>query len=227
MRLPRLLAAFALSLVTLCSLCGCPPPRTGAVATAASNPSDETEQALFSVRFDADIEEGSRQRFELLLQQAQQSHAQAILFVFNTRGGDTDAGQRIARDMEDAPVPVFCLVDGKAASMGFYILQSCKLRFMLKRSMLMAHEPSNSLPMNGNRFEHEEYINWLKTLALSMAEHEVARMKISRKEFLARTDRRDWVMGWEDALKYGAVDEVFDSVDAARESLQKRMHLQP
>jgi ATP-dependent Clp protease protease subunit len=176
------------------------------------------------VRFDATISDSSAERLSTILSEAKKADAKSVLLVINSGGGSVDAGMKIVRDMEDSPVPVYCVVDGEAASMAFYILQSCKVRIMLRRSRLMAHEPYASTGVSGNRFEFASYADYFRVLALSMAEHESHRLRISLEEFLKRTENKDWWMAWEDAVKVGAVDEVYWTVSDATAAVQQRVN---
>src|SRR3954466_93310 len=67
--------------------------------------------------------------------------AHYVLFEINSPGGDVDAGFALAKTIEDSPAPVVCVFDGEGMSMAFYILQSCALRLMTPRSLLLIHKP--------------------------------------------------------------------------------------
>lgn len=228
MRIPRLFAALSLAVCAsvpfLASAKGltCGQPDATRTDTVQTTDADET---IASISFDAAIDRTSRAQIEKVLDDAAKlpHRPQALLIVFNSPGGDVDEGQRIARDFEQSEVPVFCVVDGEAASMGFYVLQSCRGRFMTTRSTLMAHEPSNGAPMVGNRFDHERWAESLKVTALAMAEHESKRLHISYEEFLKRTHDGDYDMGWDQAQAIGAVDHVFGTVEEATRYLRERV----
>lgn len=232
MRFPRWLATLGLSALTSCALCGTvrassegPVGAAPAAASVAAQP--DQDEDVYSVRFDATVSEASAQRLATILHEAQKANAKSIVLVINSPGGSVSAGEKMTRDMDDSPIPVFCIVDGEADSMAFYILQSCKLRIMLKRSRLMAHEPSNGAGVSGNRFEFQSYVDYYRTLALAMAEHESQRLRISKEEFLKRTENREWWMGWEEALTVGAVDEVYVTVADAIAAVQQRVNPTP
>lgn len=131
-----------------------------------------------------------------------------FILELNTPGGEVYSGFLLTKAIEEAGVPVHCLVDGKAMSMGYYLLQSCTTRNMTKRSVLMIHGPSMSGSIDGNTNELQELTDNLSSLNKAMIEHCVARMKISRKELADRISTRAWFLNWEEALKVGAVDKI-------------------
>lgn len=138
-----------------------------------------------------------------------------IILVINSSGGDVDAGMKLSKFLErGAGIPSFCVVDGSAESMAFYILQSCTVRLMLKRSALMVHQPIHG--QKDLRGQQDFWISIAQEIIAStnaMAEHNVHRMSIDINEYKARTaGGRQWYMNWDDAMKYGAVDGIIDSV---------------
>ena len=134
-----------------------------------------------------------------------------IVLRFDTPGGYVSSGQRLARHIESMPVPVRCIVDGQAMSMGFYLLQSCTTRQMTKRSLLLAHEPSTGV--RGNRFDMLRVAEELRIMSEAMAEHESLKLSISVEEFQEKTAGRDWTLGWKEAVDVGAVDSIIEVAD--------------
>jgi ATP-dependent protease ClpP protease subunit len=94
---------------------------------------------VLSTEIDSEVAEQTVAIFTMI--NAEPDRFPAVLFEINSPGGSV-AGFRIAKALEDSEVPVVCVVDGLAASMAFYILQSCDTRLMTGHSLLMAHEPS-------------------------------------------------------------------------------------
>jgi ATP-dependent protease ClpP protease subunit len=143
------------------------------------------------------------------LKEVQDSHAPIAMLELNTHGGDFDAGVELARAIESVRASVVCVVDGTAESMGFFLLQSCDVRVMTRRSSIMAHDPFETFSTNG-QLTRAELLNLSEDLRVSarrFAEQAIRRMGISYKEYRARTaGGRDWHMHWEDALKFHAVD---------------------
>lgn len=79
------------------------------------------------------------------LDQAVTDGAKQVVLKLNTPGGMVTPGRALAKRIESSPIPVICVVEGEAYSMGFYILQSCQVRAMTPYSSLMAHEISISV----------------------------------------------------------------------------------
>lgn len=132
-----------------------------------------------------------------------------IDITIDSPGGSVMDGWRLSRAIEaaeDAGVPVICTVDGMAASMAFYELQSCTVRVMKKRSLLMAHGPAMA-SLGGKAQTLEEEAAFLRALERALANHETAKMKIGVDEFIRRS-QKDWWMGYGEALEVGAVDLV-------------------
>lgn len=153
-----------------------------------------------------------------------QSNVMAVVLEINSPGGDVEWGFRLAKAIERTPQPVICVVDGMAASMAFYILQSCTTRVMTERSVLMAHEPWSAAIVMGQEKDWEKVatntVATLKALGRAICRHMARRMNISYDGFLAMVaDGREWWMDMTEASKYGAVDEVFVSVDRVVEVL--------
>lgn len=131
-----------------------------------------------------------------------------FILELNSPGGEVDPGFLLAKAIENAGVPVHCMVDGEGMSMGYYILQSCTTRHMTKRAVLMIHGPSMFGQMGGNSNRFQEMTDGLSALNKAMIEQYVARMKITKKELEAKILTKAWYLNWEEALKVGAIDSV-------------------
>lgn len=171
--------------------------------------------------FEEDVSEQSVNQAIQYLEQANAEGAKTIVMLLNTPGGSVLDGWRLARAMEDSPAPVVCVVDGWAASMGFYLLQSCDVRLMTKRSMLMAHEPSIR-GGGGNEHDYREMAVLLEKMNRALAEHAAARMQMTVAQFMARIQNTDWWMNWDEALAVGAVDGVTERPRDVVEALRNR-----
>lgn len=155
---------------------------------------------------------------------ANDAGADEIIFEINTPGGSVPAGFGLAKAIEESDVPVTCIVDGAAESMGAFILQSCDTRMLTRRSVLMFHEPALSYSV-----EHGQPNEWRSLAEMMEAEREIIaehcqhRLKVSMAEYRRRTDGTlMWFMTWRDALKFGAVDGVVSSVKSEFKRAQKR-----
>lgn len=137
----------------------------------------------------------------------------------NTPGGSVPDGQRLAKYIEDFGKPMYCIVDGEAYSMGFYLLQTCDTRIMTRRSSLMAHEPALGGRLYGNQHYYRDLANVLEALSNAMAEHEAAKLCITPEAFKKGIENKAWWMDWKEAMRIGAVDYVASSLKAVLESL--------
>jgi len=161
--------------------------------------------------FHDEINEESAGKTIEFLHQAPLNGFDVVVIEWNSPGGEVLSGFELAKAIEDSIIPVVCVVDGQADSMAFYILQSCHVRLMTRRSMLMVHKariggaPSIDPIVNANRKILLDALNF------AMAEHITERMCITRDELLEKISVLDWWMNWEDALKVGAVDGVVRS----------------
>lgn len=138
----------------------------------------------------------------------------AVLLEINSSGGDVGAGVRIGKAIEESPVKVVCLVDGEADSMAFWMLQSCDIRGMTKRSVLMAHQPAfTAMFIQGQENIWRNKAEALRVMNRVMAEHCSRKMTVSAATFEAKiTGGLEWWFHWQDALDYHAVDFVADRV---------------
>ncbi len=126
-------------------------------------------------------------------------------------GGSVHWGMKLVQEIEQYGSPVTCVVDTKAMSMGFYTLQSCDRRLMTKRSQLMAHEPSARI--QGTAQELEDEAKSLAVMADGFIEHCIAKMAITKKGFKEKIHNKVWYLGYEEALKYKAIDDTIAPKD--------------
>lgn len=155
-----------------------------------------------------------------IMDAATEEGAKAIVIEFNTPGGEVDSGFLLAKAIENSRVPVVCVVDGLAASMGMYLLQSCHVRAMTKRSSLMIHEAAvGAQSFYGPEVKWRSIAEELKRTNRAMAEHLAHRMTVSADEILIRiVGGLQWWLDWKDAVNFGAVDLVVDSVQEITDS---------
>lgn len=167
------------------------------------------------ITFDSDVDAESVKVTIALLDQLKS--AEAIIIEINSDGGSVDEGFKLARAIEQSPVPVICIVDGTAASEAFFLLQSCHTRLMTARSRLMAHEPMLLLPAQTRvtRTLLEMMRKDQATAASAWTAHAGRRLTIPLKEFRQRIRHSDWWMTVDVAKKIGAIDGEVGSVEAA------------
>lgn len=155
------------------------------------------------------------------IQSANKVKSSVFVLELNTPGGSVGAGFELVKEIENAEIPMVCMVDGRAASMGFYILQSCPMRVMTRRSTLMTHEPSISTPMGGPANDWRAMSDALAALREAMAWYCNRRLTTTLEEYHARTDGGlAWWFTWIDAKRFGAVDVVVDTVAEVLQELR-------
>lgn len=130
----------------------------------------------------------------------------AVVLHIDSPGGEYDAGFRLAKAIEDAPVPVICIVDGDAASMAFFVLQSCDSRIATPRSTLMIHE--TALIGKIRRQDVGSLVRSMEVKNAALAQQCTKKAKISVTEFLAKIGQGDWWMTPQEALTLGFLDAV-------------------
>jgi ATP-dependent protease ClpP protease subunit len=170
---------------------------------------------------DTEVSKASITKMSALIAQANAAGAEAIVLEIATPGGSVTDGIELGRAIEMSHAPIHCVVDGEAASMGFYVLQSCKTRMMTKRSALMVHEPSITGQTSGPQTKWHNVQSALHATAELMLEHEAKRMKISKDCLRSHIENgQDWWMLYGEALEVGAVDGVVASVESTQASYQ-------
>ncbi len=142
---------------------------------------------------------------------------QIVMLDINTPGGSVSAGFELEKALESTPAEVFCVVDGNAYSMGFFLLQSCQHRVMTKRSNLMAHEPleftQGPTPLTLNTLEGMTAD--LSATARGLAEQAIARLKMTYEQYVAKTRGKNWFLAWPEAQAVSAVDCVYAGTGAS------------
>lgn len=143
-----------------------------------------------------------------------------ILLEINSEGGMLTEGFKLSKAIEDSASPVVCVVDGMAASEAFYILQSCDLRIMTKRSSLMAHEPSATLSGHVTIYDLERIVASLKISIETWVSHAGRRLAGGQEYLSAQVRNKDWWINPRTALQVQAVDIVVPNVKHVINELQ-------
>lgn len=164
------------------------------------------------IRFNVPVDDISAAVLVSLLEGLPESLS-SLVIELDTPGGIVSSGHDIARAIEGAPVPVICIVDGQAASTGFYLLQSCDVRVITMRSRLMVHEAA----VQGVRGDPQTLRNDLKSLEslnMGLAWHNCHRLNVPVPDCQNRFSHGlEWWMTPEEALNVGAVDAVIPTVE--------------
>lgn len=133
-----------------------------------------------------------------------------IFVILRSDGGIVSNGLKMSRAIQEARNPVVCIVDERAFSMAFYILQSCDKRIMTYGSLLMMHKP---YPVNVTPNENQKV--FLEFIFRAMCEQMSLKMKVNGTELLKILSKGDVFFTWREAKHLGAVDLVVESVEAA------------
>lgn len=198
------------------------PPEVLSRATGALRCS--SRPCVMSLRFDKRVGTDTVDPIVNLIALANHANADRVILEISTEGGEVTAGFDLVKAIEGSRAPVTCVVDYKAYSMGFFILQACAERVMTYRSSLMAHEVReqtvNEVTVYADRLQ--SLADSLRVLSRGFAEHCARRMKVSLPEYLSHVGgAKDWYMDWEQALAAHAVDRV---VTAPREVYETYAH---
>lgn len=180
---------------------GCAP--TGLVNLPAS----EVGRADF--RLTGDIEEQSSG----LLATLERLGGRPILIEIDSSGGVADEGILIHKILRTAKSSSVCLVNGRAASAAFLILQGCTRRSMTRASYLFTHEPAIHFSGEGvmSLGIISAAMSSLQKTSDTMAEILSSRMDMSVSEYKKRVVGEGWRMGADEAIEANAIDVVVDS----------------
>lgn len=193
-----------------------PPPMFGIVLPPPAA-EDEPEASCEDLKpcvphltLDGRVDEGSVGKLIKGIDAWNKAGAKSILLEINSGGGSVFDGLDLAKKIEDSKAPVNCVVDGEAASMAFYLLQSCATRTMTRRSILMAHQPSVGAGLDGPEENWRNIAEVLRALSKAMAAHCSYRLAVTLEEYEARTSgSTQWWFSFEDAKRFHAVDTVY------------------
>lgn len=201
-----------LLIVTMISACGASAKALGQRPSAMFS-AQEQPAPVGVIELRGEVNEEMAKDIIGKIKDANDEDVKKIVIRIHSGGGSVPDGFDIAQAIEDSKAPVTCVVDGEAASMAAYILESCSVRVMTKRSTLMFHEPALGGRMYGQPTYFQSIADWLKAMTDAMIEHCRARMIGVSFEFFKDKVRGGamWWMAWRDAEKYGAVDKVVDS----------------
>lgn len=174
------------------------------------------------IGFTAEVNEETVSQAIQILEASKAAGAEAVIIEWNTPGGSIGAGFLLSKAIEDLGIPVICVVDGMSASMGTYLLASCDVRIMTKRSFLMYHQPSTGI--QGQARDIKNALSALEAIEAGFLEHAASKMKIGPEELASKVEGgKEWWMAWKEALDVGAVDCVVSSVREVSQSYRDSM----
>lgn len=151
-------------------------------------------------------------------------NAPEIWIRIDTNGGRVDNGFKLIKQIEKMKTKTICLADTRAYSMGFGLLQACKVRAMTPRSILMLHEVIYE-KTGGTSHDLKRKAKDLEMSTKLFAAHCRKRMKISKKDYLEKVTDKEWFFDYEEALKVGAVDKVIQPEDVPALTYQVQAEL--
>ncbi|MFE3877416.1 ClpP family protease [Kitasatospora sp. NPDC059146] len=157
---------------------------------------------------------------QLLLLSAEDPRSDIGLYI-NSPGGSVSAGLAVYDTMRLIPNDVSTLAMGFAASMGQFLLTTGARgkRFVLPNARIMMHQPSAGIGGTTADIEIQaENLEYTKrTIERITAEHTG-----QSTETIARDGDRDRWFTAEQAVAYGLVDRVVESVDDIRPASSRR-----
>lgn len=140
----------------------------------------------------------------------------AVVIEINSPGGNVFAALEVQKAIERHPHLTYCVVDGMAASAAFVTLQSCSVRLMTDRSVLMAHEAAGAC--GGQPRDVDNCSAALRAVDRALALHCAKRMGMSPDEYMSHTSGgKEWWLGLEAARAFNAVDQEVPGVGRALE----------
>ena len=137
-----------------------------------------------------------------------------IFFYINSPGGSVSAGLAIYDTMQFIKPDVSTLCVGQAASMGALLLAAGDKgkRFALPNSRVMIHQPSGGFSGQASDIE----IHAREILFLRQRLNEIMALHTGQSvDTIAADTNRDNFLSAADAVKYGLVDKVLTSREAA------------
>ncbi len=150
---------------------------------------------------------------QLLFLESENPDKDVHLYI-NSPGGSVSAGLAIYDTMQFVKPDVSTLCIGQAASMGAFLLTAGTKgkRYCLPNSRVMIHQPLGGFQGQASDVEiHAKEILYLKGRLNEM----LAKHTGQSLETIDRDTDRDNFMGGDEAVKYGLVDQVLTSREAA------------
>lgn len=183
----------------------------------------EGEHHVGQIKFSNEVNQETVAQAIDAIRQMNEAGAEVIHIVWNSPGGSVQAGYLLAQAIEESNATVVCSVDMAAFSMAYYLLQSCNVRLMSKRSELLIHEPAVSgLELSGHQVDFKNVYDRMHSLAESFLEQYTKRTKMSKDEMRKHIENgQDYWVRWEEALLYRMVDGIISTPSEVYKSLVK------
>ena len=157
---------------------------------------------------------------QLLLLSAEDPRADISLYI-NSPGGSVSAGLAIYDTMRLIPNDVSTLAMGLAGSMGQFLLSAGTpgKRFSLPHAQILMHQ--GSAGFGGTAADVEIYAGQLERVGATLLEL-TAEHTGQPIETVERDSRRDRWFTADEALAYGLIDHILDSVDDVRPAMARQ-----
>ena len=177
-------------------------------------------QRIILLGTEVDDQVANRLCGQLLLLSAEDPRGVINLYI-NSPGGSASAGLAIYDTMRLIPNDVSTLAMGLAGSMGQFLLSAgtAGKRFSLPHAQILMHQ--GSAGFGGTAADVEIYAGQLErvgaTLLRLISEHTGQPL-----ETVERDSRRDRWFTAQEALAYGLIDHILDSVDDVRPEMARQ-----
>jgi len=148
-------------------------------------------------------------------------HGDHTLFLrINSNGGSVFAGLDFIQSVEELKkqgAKLVCIVDTRAISMGFVILQAvCDVRLSTPRSLFLAHNGSVSTE-GGTVDDLAETVALLSVINEAMAIICSERIGMSLAEYKFKLhDKKSWTLGAAEAVQENVIDRLISPMDVPR-----------
>lgn len=136
-----------------------------------------------------------------------------IYLHITSPGGDLFAGLRATDMIENSKIPIYTVTEGYAMSAASMMFVVGKKRFMTKNSYLLIHqlrsiEEGKWEDLKDGFLNNEELMNKMKDIYCTKSSGKLKRAT------LTKILQREKIMGYDDSLKHGLVDELYTGQDA-------------
>ena len=134
-----------------------------------------------------------------------------IKIFFNSPGGDLDTEETLVSIIRLSKTPIYGIALGMVASAASLIYLSCHKRFALKNSYFIFHRGSCQ-NIGGNFNEIQAAMEDYKVQVEKMEDFYIKNTKYP-EEVVKEKIKTDWYIHIDEALEYGIVNNLVDSID--------------
>ncbi len=131
-----------------------------------------------------------------------------IYFFIDTPGGEVESGLILAQFLKATSQNVICIAK-QAQSMGFLLLQSCKIRGVTDATILMAHELGTGLPQYSILPDLRRLLNELENVQDYLNSIMAERIGITTKELQAKMTPMWITHGGKLSVKLNLADRIY------------------